>query len=256
MVRRLTNGLTGLAKQRKVEVVRGVGKFSGAEYHRSHRTGWHAPADAFDKCIIAAGSEPVKLPFIPRGSAHHRFHRCAGAAAACPKRLLVIGGGIIGLEMACVYDALGSKVSVVELTDAADARRRSRPGAAAGEAPQGALRTDPAGHEGHEGRGAAGRHPRHLRCRRQDHREIHYDRVLVAVGRVPNGTADQCGRRRRHRQRSWLHSRRQPDAHQRAATSLPSATSSASPCWRTRPRTRPRWPPKSQPATRPPSMRA
>ena len=69
----------------------------------------------FEQCIIAAGSEAVRLPGLPRRSTHHRLHGRAGAAGVF-RALLVIGGGIIGLEMACVYDALGTRVSVVELT--------------------------------------------------------------------------------------------------------------------------------------------
>ena len=69
----------------------------------------------FEQCIIAAGSEPARIPGLPDDPRVHGFDRRA-RAADIPKRLLVIGGGIIGLEMACVYDALGSEVSVVELT--------------------------------------------------------------------------------------------------------------------------------------------
>jgi dihydrolipoamide dehydrogenase len=69
----------------------------------------------FDYCIIAAGSEPMRLPFVPQDP---RVIDSTGALEVLrnPGRFLVIGGGIIGLEMACVYDALGAKVSVVELT--------------------------------------------------------------------------------------------------------------------------------------------
>ncbi len=116
VVRRLTNGLTGLAKQRKVQVVRGVGQFSGPNTIEVTGPDGAQQQVRFDKCIIAAGSEPVKLPFVPEDP---RIIDSTGALelGGIPKRLLVIGGGIIGLEMACVYDALGAKVSVVELTD-------------------------------------------------------------------------------------------------------------------------------------------
>jgi dihydrolipoamide dehydrogenase len=114
VVKKLTGGLRVLAKQRKVEVVQGVGRFvspnvievmgsSGSE--RIH----------FDYCIIAAGSEAVKLPGLPMD----QRVMDSTDALELPEfsgGLLVIGGGIIGLEMACVYDALGSRVSVVELT--------------------------------------------------------------------------------------------------------------------------------------------
>ncbi len=116
VVRRLTNGLTGLAKQRKVQVVRGVGQFSGPNTIEVTGPDGARQQLKFDKCIIAAGSEPVKLPFVPEDP---RIIDSTGALelGGIPKRLLVVGGGIIGLEMACVYDALGAKVSVVELTD-------------------------------------------------------------------------------------------------------------------------------------------
>jgi len=115
VVGKLTGGLSGLARQRKVTVIRGDGRFVAprvlevAGEEGTQRIG-------FDHCIIAAGSEPVRLPFLPDDP------RVMDSTAALelqdiPRRLLVIGGGIIGLEMGCVYDALGSKVSVVELMD-------------------------------------------------------------------------------------------------------------------------------------------
>jgi len=114
VVKKLTGGLQMLAKQRKVDVVHGVGRFvspnvievmgsSGSERIR------------FDYCIIAAGSEPIKLPGLPTD----QRVMDSSDALELPEfsgGMLVIGGGIIGLEMACVYDALGSRVSVVELT--------------------------------------------------------------------------------------------------------------------------------------------
>jgi dihydrolipoamide dehydrogenase len=114
VVGKLTGGLTMLAKQRKVDVVTGTGKFvsphvievKGAKGSERIR---------FDYCIIAAGSEAVKLPGWPDDP---RIFDSTGALElpASGGRMLVVGGGIIGLEMACVYDALGAKVSVVELT--------------------------------------------------------------------------------------------------------------------------------------------
>ena len=114
VIRKLTGGLTGLAKTRKVEVVRGTGRFVGSRVVEVTGADGKKQLIGFDNCIIAAGSEPVKLPFIP---VDPRIIDSTGALelAGIPKRMLVIGGGIIGLEMACVYDALGSKVSVVEL---------------------------------------------------------------------------------------------------------------------------------------------
>lgn len=115
VVTRLTNGLSLLAKQRKVEVVRGEAKFVGP-YALDVKTADSPRRIEFKQCIIAAGSESMRLPGLPDDP---RIIDSSGALelpADC-KRLLVIGGGIIGLEMACVYDALGVKVTVVELSD-------------------------------------------------------------------------------------------------------------------------------------------
>jgi dihydrolipoamide dehydrogenase len=110
-VDRLTGGLAGLAKQRKVEVVHGVARFTGP-----HTVDVDGTTIGFDHCIVAAGSHAVRLPGLPDDE---RILDSTGALdlADVPERLLVIGGGIIGLEMATVYDALGSRVTVVELLD-------------------------------------------------------------------------------------------------------------------------------------------
>jgi dihydrolipoamide dehydrogenase len=129
VVGRLTGGLAGLARQRKVETVRGYGRFAGPhaidvfEPPEASSGPWTADAQSgrvarritFAKCIIAAGSESVRLPGLPDDP---RIIDSTGALELdLPRRLLVVGGGIIGLEMACVYDALGVEVSVVELLD-------------------------------------------------------------------------------------------------------------------------------------------
>ena len=109
VVAKLTGGLKQLSKARKVEIVTGVAKFTGKNsIVVGDRT------ITFDNCIIAAGSQAVKLPFIPDDP---RVIDSTGALSPddIPKRLLVLGGGIIGLEMATVYDALGAKVTVVEM---------------------------------------------------------------------------------------------------------------------------------------------
>ena len=115
VVKKLTGGLKMLAKQRKVDVVTGYGKFVGPNIVEVKTDDGKVERIAFDQCIIAAGSEAVKLPGIPNDE---RIMDSTGALELPPnvKRLLVIGGGIIGLEMATVYEALGVKVSVVELT--------------------------------------------------------------------------------------------------------------------------------------------
>ncbi|MBK6672111.1 MAG: dihydrolipoyl dehydrogenase [Proteobacteria bacterium] len=116
VIRKLTGGLGGLAKTRKVDVVRGVGRFVGSRVVEVTGVDGSTSLIGFEQCIIAAGSEPVKLPFIPEDP---RIIDSTGALElkGVPRRMLVIGGGIIGLEMACVYEALGAKVSVVELGD-------------------------------------------------------------------------------------------------------------------------------------------
>ena len=114
VVGKLTGGLAGLARQRKVEIVRGVGQFLSPHVIEVTHDGQRQRI-RFEQCIIAAGSEPIALPFMPRDP---RVMDSTGALEipADPGRLLVIGGGIIGLEMATVYAALGARVSVVELT--------------------------------------------------------------------------------------------------------------------------------------------
>jgi dihydrolipoamide dehydrogenase len=111
VVGKLTGGLAGLAKRRKIQVITGVASFSSP-------TEIEVAGEKvqFDSCIIAAGSRPIQLPDLPDDD---RIVDSTGALQleGPPKSLLVVGGGIIGLEMACVYDALGTKVSVVELTD-------------------------------------------------------------------------------------------------------------------------------------------
>jgi dihydrolipoyl dehydrogenase len=115
VVTRLTNGLKLLAKQRKVTVIQGEAKFVGP-YSFEVKTESGAQRVDFKQCVIAAGSESALLPGLPDDP---RVIDSSGALELpvdC-KRLLVIGGGIIGLEMACVYDALGVQVTVVELSD-------------------------------------------------------------------------------------------------------------------------------------------
>lgn len=114
VVDRLTGGLAGLAKQRKVAVVAGLGKFVSPN-HIAVETADGEQVIGFQQCIIAAGSEPAMIPGLPDDP---RIIDSTGALELedLPERMLVVGGGIIGLEMATVYDALGVKVSVVELT--------------------------------------------------------------------------------------------------------------------------------------------
>ena len=127
VVGKLTTGLAGMAKARKIEVVRGVGNFLDANHLEVEITTGSGQEKTgakklvrFQKCIVAAGSSPVHLPFIPEDP---RIVDSTGALelrmvnGTVPKKMLVIGGGIIGLEMATVYSLLGTRVDVVEMLD-------------------------------------------------------------------------------------------------------------------------------------------
>jgi dihydrolipoamide dehydrogenase len=187
VVSRLTSGLGGLAKQRNVRVVHGVAAFT------SPNTLVVESADgpttiAFRNCIIAAGSTPVRLPGLPYDDPRLIDSTGALELADVPERLLVIGGGIIGLEMATVYDALGARVTVVELMDSLipgcdgdlvrPLQRRIESRYDAIHLGIGVTSVDPV-QEGlrvhFEGEGAPDPQL--------------YDRVLVAVGRAPNGAS-------------------------------------------------------------------
>lgn len=117
VVDKLTGGLTGLAKQRKVEVVTGVASFASPNV-LTVQTGDGAKTVGFDHCIIAAGSRVFELPGFPLDDPRIMDSTGALSLEEIPERLLVVGGGIIGLEMATVYDALGAEVTVVEMMDA------------------------------------------------------------------------------------------------------------------------------------------
>ena len=123
VVKKLTGGLAGMAKARKVDVVRGVGRFLDPHHleveltqgEGQDKTG-EKKVVCFQKAIIAAGSQAVKLPFMPDDP---RIVDSTGALllTRVPKRMLVVGGGIIGLEMATVYSTLGARIDVVEMLD-------------------------------------------------------------------------------------------------------------------------------------------
>ena len=116
VIKKLTGGLSGLAKARKVQVVTGKAAFS-SQYTLTVDTAEGSKVIAFRHAVIAAGSSVVKIPGFPYDDPRLIDSTGALELRQIPKRLLVIGGGIIGLEMACVYDALGSKVTVVEFAD-------------------------------------------------------------------------------------------------------------------------------------------
>jgi dihydrolipoamide dehydrogenase len=117
VVRRLTDGLAQLAQRRKVNVIRGVARFSSDHAVTIESEGAEQQLE-FEHAIIAAGSQAATLPGIPYEDPRIMDSTGALALEAIPRRLLVVGGGIIGLEMAAVYDALGARVTVVELTGA------------------------------------------------------------------------------------------------------------------------------------------
>ncbi|MBT8049087.1 MAG: dihydrolipoyl dehydrogenase [Xanthomonadales bacterium] len=115
VVGKLTGGLAGMAKQRKVEVIQGVGSFAGPNEVTVETEGGTRSL-SFSNAIIAVGSQSMELGGMPWGDPRLMDSTDALELEEVPLRLLVVGGGIIGLEMACVYQALGSSVTVVELT--------------------------------------------------------------------------------------------------------------------------------------------
>lgn len=116
VVGKLTGGLAGMAKGRKVEIVQGVGQFLDPHHLEVTLAAGGRKVIRFAKAIIAAGSQAVALPFMPNDDPRVVDSTGALELRQQPKRMLVIGGGIIGLEMATVYSALGARVTVVELT--------------------------------------------------------------------------------------------------------------------------------------------
>lgn len=117
IVSKLTGGLKQLAKQRKVEIVQGYGRFSSTHTIEVESETGDKKTVAFENCIIAAGSGVTKLPFIPWDDPRVMDSTDALELEEVPERMLIVGGGIIGLEMATVYEALGAKITVVELSD-------------------------------------------------------------------------------------------------------------------------------------------
>lgn len=191
VVNQLTKGLAGMAKQRKVRNVQGVGKFVSANELEITAADGSTQLLRFQKCIIAAGSQAVKLPNFPWDDKRVMDSTDALELAEVPGSLLVVGGGIIGLEMATVYSALGSKVTVVEFMDqlmpgadkdlvkpladrlkkqGIDVHLKTKASGVSADA-KGITVTFEAAEEGQAPALAQGT----------------FDRVLVAVGRSPNG---------------------------------------------------------------------
>ncbi|MDP4489747.1 dihydrolipoyl dehydrogenase [Pseudoalteromonas piscicida] len=193
VIGQLTGGLGGMAKMRKVTVINGYGKFTGSNTIAVEGADG-AKTVTFDNAIIAAGSQPVSLPFIPEDE---RIIDSTGALELkdVPEKLLVLGGGIIGLEMGTVYRSLGSAIDVVEFADqlvpAADKdvikiyqkyvkdkfNVMLSTKVVAVEAKEDGIYVSFEGKQAPEG-------------------QVRYDKVLVAVGRTPNGKlidADKAG---------------------------------------------------------------
>ena len=186
VVAKLTGGLKVLAQRRKVEVVRGVGRFVGPNVLEVKGTSG-AERIRFEQCIIAAGSEAMRLPGLPQDP---RIIDSTSALEVPPFSgpILVVGGGIIGLEMACVFDALGNRVSVVELT------RQLMPGTDADLLRPLERRIRARYQQILLGTKVAGIAPEAAGLRvsfagEQAPAPQLFDRVLVAVGRSPNGRA-------------------------------------------------------------------
>ncbi|MEE4639959.1 MAG: dihydrolipoyl dehydrogenase [Wenzhouxiangella sp.] len=185
VVGKLTGGLAGMAKKRRVEVIQGSGRFVDGHRIEVERDD-ESRSVTFDQCIIAAGSRVIRIPGIPYDDPRVMDSTGALELKEVPDRLLVIGGGIIGLEMACVYRALGSEVTVVEwmkqLMPGADAdlvkplqQHMKKMGVRfqLGTKVAGVKAEDRALVAHFEGEMAPG--------------SSEFDRVLVAVGRRPNG---------------------------------------------------------------------
>ena len=117
VVAKLTGGLAGMAKARKVTVVEGLAAFTDPNTLVARDRDGNPTTVKFDNAIIAAGSRPIQLPFIPHEDPRVWDSTDALKLKEVPKKLLIMGGGIIGLEMGTVYDALGSEVEVVEMFD-------------------------------------------------------------------------------------------------------------------------------------------
>ncbi len=191
VINQLTGGLSGMAKGRKVKVVNGLGKFTGANTLVVEGENGSTTIN-FDNAIIAAGSRPIQLPFIPHEDPRVWDSTDALELKSVPERMLVMGGGIIGLEMGTVYHALGSEIDVVEMFDqvipAADkdvvkvfTKRISKQFNLMLETKVTAVEAKEDGiYVTMEGKKAPAEPQR-------------YDAVLVAIGRVPNGKLLDAG---------------------------------------------------------------
>src|SRR6267143_5320059 len=186
VVKKLTGGLVTLAKQRKVAVLQGVAQFLDAHHVEVTTAEGRKQVVRFDQCIIAAGSQAAKLPFLPTDP------RIIDSTAALelqgvPERMLVIGGGIIGMEMAQVYASLGSRITVVELLP--QLMTGADPDLVRPLVRRMAKRYEGILLETKVTRAEAAKDGIHVwfEGKNAPKEPQTYDRVLVAVGRVPNG---------------------------------------------------------------------
>ena len=193
VVGQLTKGLAGMAKQRKVRVVQGEGRFLSPNELEITGADGKARVLRFQQCIIAAGSQALKLPGFPWDDPRVMDSTDALQLGEVPKHLLVVGGGIIGLEMATVYRALGSEVTVVELAS------QLIPGADADLVKPLADRLKKQGVSVHlETKVVEAKAQKAgIACSFEGKslpKATTYDRVLVAVGRAPNGGKLDAGK--------------------------------------------------------------
>lgn len=185
VVNKLTGGLAGMATKRQVEVIQGFATFEDAHtLSVTHKDQKHSVR--FDQCIIAAGSRVIKIPNVPYEDDRVMDSTDALALKEVPKHLLVIGGGIIGLEMACVYRAMGAKVVVVEMAD------QLMPGADLDLVRPLQKHFKKMGIECYTNTRVEKviAEKKHLEAHfvgESTPEHTHFDRVLVAVGRRPNG---------------------------------------------------------------------
>ena len=243
VVGKLTGGLEQMAKGRKVQVVTGEARFTGPNMLAVLGDDGETTTVSFDNAIVAAGSRSVQLAGIPHDDPRVMDSTGALELADIPERLLVVGGGIIGLEMATVYDALGSQVTVVELADGlipgAD-RDLVKPLAKRIGERYAAIHLE---HEGGEDRGA-----RTTGCTRRSPATSSRRGLRPRAGRgrarSPNGAALGLEHAGVHVDERGFVAGRRPAADQRRRTSTRSATSPAGRCSPTRRRPRATSPPR------------
>ena len=253
VVGKLTGGLAAMAKMRKVTVVRGIGEFVDPYHLQVEETSGDGAGDHRQEAdrqvqataIIAAGSQAVRLPFMPKDP---RVVDSTGALelAGNPKRMLILGGGIIGLEMGTVYSTLGARLDVVEMLDGLmqGADRDLVRGLAEDE--RAALRQHHAQDQDRGRRGHEGRHPGHASKASRRPRSRSSTTWCCRPWAAAPTARRSAPRRPASPSPTAASSRSTSRCAPTCRTSSPSATSSASRCWRTRRCTRRTWRPESR----------